>query len=91
MTPPDPDYWFKPRRYGYGARPVTWQGWAVSIAYLAVLVLLVMHFPNVREGEASPAVALLWLAVIAGLVVGFIAFDRKKTDGDWRWRWGGNE
>ena len=40
MTQKATDYWFKPRRYGYGA------------------------------------------------VFAFIAFARKKTDGEWRWQWG---
>ena len=22
-------YWFRPKRYGYGATPVTWQGWVL--------------------------------------------------------------
>jgi len=25
------EYWFKPKRYGYGATPATWQGWAVTL------------------------------------------------------------
>ena len=25
-------YWFRPRRYGYGATPMTWEGWAVTFA-----------------------------------------------------------
>ena len=45
------------------------------------------------------ALALIWampnlLGIIAvvifipATVLGFIAFVRKKTDGEWRWRWG---
>jgi hypothetical protein len=30
------EYWFKPKRYGYGATPVTWQGWAVTRMALAL-------------------------------------------------------
>jgi hypothetical protein len=33
MTP----YWFKPKRYGYGATPVTWQGWALTLAATLVV------------------------------------------------------
>ena len=31
-------YWFKPKRYGYGATPVTWEGWAFTGLVVAVIV-----------------------------------------------------
>jgi hypothetical protein len=31
-------YWFKPKRYGYGATPVTWQGWCATAAFVVVFV-----------------------------------------------------
>ena len=79
------DFWFKPRRYGHGASPSTWQGWATILAFVIIFPLL--------------ALALIWampnlLGIIAvvifipAAVLGFIAFGRKKTDGEWRWRWG---
>ncbi len=30
-------YWFKPKRYGYGATPVTWEGWAFTGLVVAIL------------------------------------------------------
>lgn len=38
--------WFGPKRIGFGIRPVTWQGWVVTVVAVAVIVLvvrLVMH------------------------------------------------
>lgn len=34
--------WFKRKRFGLGWYPVTWQGWAVIVAY--VILLLVISF-----------------------------------------------
>ena len=31
-------YWFKQKRFGYGATPVTWQGWVLMLVYLAIVV-----------------------------------------------------
>jgi hypothetical protein len=84
MTQKSTDYWFKPRRYGYGASPTAWQGWAALIAYPLVC--------------AAGAVALFaWLSPVPGIVLfavfmaavtfGFIALVRNKTDGEWRWQW----
>ena len=36
-TDNDGDYWFAPKRYGYGAGlPLTWQGWVLCLVYCAV-------------------------------------------------------
>jgi hypothetical protein len=32
--------WFKPRRYGIGLTPISWQGWTITAAYFFVVVLL---------------------------------------------------
>jgi hypothetical protein len=86
-----PDYWFKPHRYGYGAQPVTLKGWAVSIAYLVLVLVSLRYLPEVRTGEISAGGFLLWIAVIVGVTLSFVRFARRKTDGEWRWRWGDGE
>ena len=42
MTQKNTDYWFKPRRYGYGATPATWQGWATILALPLVCALVTL-------------------------------------------------
>jgi hypothetical protein len=80
-------YWFRPKRYGYGATPMTWQGWTITLATVAVVVAA--SFAGAHFGVGKPWVALPVLAI------GFIAFaalwrlSRRKTDGEWRWRRGG--
>jgi hypothetical protein len=78
------EYWFKPRRYGHGASPSTWQGWAAIIAFVIIFPLvalaLMWAMPNVWG-------ILGFVIVMTAVTLGFIAFVRKKTDGEWRWRW----
>jgi hypothetical protein len=79
------DYWFKPRRYGYGATPMVWQGWVAIITLPvicgAVAFALFAWFP--------PVVAFILFAIfLPAAVFAFIAFVRKRTDGEWRWNWG---
>ena len=50
-------YWFKPKRYGYGATPVTWEGWAVILT--AVIVVAGSVFAMNLLAAQSNAVA--WL------------------------------
>jgi hypothetical protein len=78
-------YWFKPKRYGYGATPVTWQGWAVTLGIVAAMVAVSL-FLRLTERH-------LWaLAVILGFdavaLATLFVISRRKTDGDWHWRWG---
>jgi len=82
-------YWFKPRRYGYGARPVTWQGWAVTggaVAVIIVAALLLLH-----NGEKSPGSWIAFFAIEVAVLAVLWIVSRRKTDGEWRWRWGGLE
>jgi membrane protein YdbS with pleckstrin-like domain len=80
-------FWFKPKRYGYGATPVTWQGWAVTIG--SALVMVAAAF-----GASATAVKSLWAIFAVMLVIEAIAIatlfivSYRKTEGGWRWRWG---
>jgi hypothetical protein len=78
-------FWFRPKRYGYGATPVTWQGWALILVSVAVVVLCAA---NLTYGEKS-----LWNWITSVLVMAIVAaatvrISRLKTDGAWAWRWG---
>jgi hypothetical protein len=80
-------YWFKPKSYGYGATPISWEGWVVTFAAAAVVggsVVLMNHL----VGQSNVAAWLVWAAVIASLTLWFVQLCRRRTDGEWRWRWG---
>ena len=80
-------YWFRPKRYGYGATPVTWEGWALTIA-VAATVMVSIVLMNRLVGRSDFAVWILWAAFIAVLTLSFVRVTRSRTDGEWRWRWG---
>lgn len=82
MTAESEHFWFKPRRYGYGAAPFTWQGWALSGLFV-VSVLVVAY-------AIATAMIGLWpgFFAVAALAVAFVAIVRIKSSGVWRWRWG---
>ena len=79
------EYWFKPKRYGYGATPVTWQGWAVTIgAVLAVVAVSLGLRLTAKSLWALAALVLFDAVAVTALVI----VSYRKTDGGWRWRWG---
>lgn len=75
----DPE-WFAPKRYGYGAGlPISWQGWALTIAFLAFVIGFSILF---REHRLQLIAALVPIALV------YIVICARTTKGGWRWRWG---
>ena len=73
--------WFRPKRFGYGATPSNWKGWAFMGAF--ILVVLTVFWGLVHLGVPRWVAGLVVLA-LAGAI---IPFTKAKTDGEWRWRW----
>ena len=71
--------WFAAKRYGYGAGlPISWQGWAVTLGYLAIVlggVGLLRDTPLALAGVIAPATAA------------FVLITARTTRGGWHWRW----
>jgi hypothetical protein len=80
-------YWFKPRSYGYGVAPITWEGWAATtVAALTVAGSIVVMSVLVNRSDVTAW--LIWAACIAAVMFAFVGVARGRTDGEWRWRWG---
>lgn len=71
-------HWFAQKRFGYGAVPVTWQGWLTTLVYIALVCLLAWRMPT----------GTLKFAAIAPVSVAYLYLIWTKTDGGFRWRWG---
>jgi hypothetical protein len=80
-------YWFRPKRYGYGATPVTWEGWVVTLG-VAVVVAGSIVAMNVLVDRSNAVAWLLWAVIVAAVTYWFVALSRRRTEGEWRWRWG---
>lgn len=83
-------YWFKPKRYGYGAYPVTWQGYL--FLFVMIGLVLVSAYINGFFNLSQPTIPvesilrfLLDLVILIGL---FTALAHDKVDGELAWRWG---
>ena len=75
--------WFAPKRYGFGSSmPISWQGWALTLGFVAVCVGVSVLFPN------QP---LRLFAILAPLIVTFCVICARTTRGGWRWRWGDDD
>jgi hypothetical protein len=75
--------WFAPKRYGFGSgMPVRWQGWALTIGFVAVAIALSVEFKH------RP---LQFIAALAPFAIVFLIICARTTRGGWRWRWGDDD
>ena len=82
-----PRYWFRPRRYGYGATPATWEGWVLTLAAVLLIAVSIVAL-NLLVDKSNVVAWLAWAAIVAGAAFWLVHFSRRRTDGEWRWRWG---
>jgi hypothetical protein len=82
-------HWFKQKRYGFGASPSSWQGWALTAAYVAVLLGLSAWLTD--GANANESRTLVFLGLPAGVTILFLGIVWRTTEGGWRWRWGDEE
>ena len=79
----DEPEWFAPKRYGFGSGlPISWQGWAITILYVATVLGLTVWLKD-RPPQLLAAIALPTVA--------FIFICARTTRGGFRWRWGGED
>ncbi len=92
MSEQEKEYWFKPKSHGYGAAPTHWKGWALVLAFviwtLAITAIFVV-FPSMSGEDFNITNFLTWIALLGASVIGLVVISHNKTDGEWRWRWGG--
>ena len=83
-------YWFKPKRYGYGTYPITWQGW---LSFFSLIILIMASFfinitVSNRILTAAPKDWLRFALDFVILTTLFHAMLKDKVDGELKWRWG---
>ncbi len=79
--------WFRPKCYGYGATPVTWEGWLATFGVCGGLAGSIVAM-QVLVARSNFVAWMAWAAVVVGVTLWFGRVARRRTDGEWRWRWG---
>lgn len=78
-------YWFKAKAFGWGWTPVTWQGWAVTLAYIALIFLFSL---TVDESSADREAFFTFVLPVILLTIIFIYIAYKKGEKPgWHWGW----
>jgi hypothetical protein len=78
-----PRYWFRQKKFGYGATPSTWEGWVVTIVSALAVFGVILSGPMIRDN----VLRAVWIG--SGLLVTVlitVSITYRKTEGGWRWR-----
>ena len=79
-------YWFKPIKFGYGAYPITWQGWIVTLFLVSYCIMLYIALPTIINIIMSKSFGVLMILILALSFFKTTLID--KIDGGLKWRWG---
>ena len=83
---PEPHYWFRAKRYGWGWTPSSWEGWALLVAWAVVFTALVAGCIAAAEASMGALlVVLLILTFASTLVLVWLSYRHGEPP---RWRWG---
>ena len=83
-----PRYWFRQRRFGYGATPNTWQGWLFMIVSAALTVGVIIAANFVHDNATRFFIIAVGLPLVLGPTV---LISHAKTEGGWRWHSGDDD
>tara|TARA_Y100000310_G_scaffold217822_1_gene218934 strand:+ start:24408 stop:24641 length:234 start_codon:yes stop_codon:yes gene_type:complete len=72
-------YWFKQKRFGYGATPSSWEGWLITIFFILLVIGRTIELQN-----NTPRLIIELILIIIPLII----ISKYKTEGGWKWRWG---
>ena len=73
-------YWFKRKLYGWGWTPARWQGWAITLLYMATIIYIAFTEPDPRVFLVDFAIVTILFLVIMILRI-LIYFYYKNATG----------
>lgn len=77
-------YWFKKKIYGFGWTPVTWQGWLITLAYAALVLIFILAMNNVSVNREIMFTSIIPIAFLTYIFI-LITYKKGEKPG---WQWG---
>ena len=80
--------WFAAKRYGYGWYPATWEGWAVTLGYVVLLLLPLLVIAAMGFKKDLGLTFTIFYLPYVGILVWLLLWICVKKGEPARWRWG---
>jgi hypothetical protein len=76
--------WFRPKSFGYGWTPISWEGWAVTLGSMVVAMAAIFTavFAEVHRWPDRRPLQAAYLMVFFTTLIVTIVVSRNKTKGD---------
>lgn len=81
-------YWFKRKVYGWGWTPVRWQGWLLTLVYIALISIILVTREDVIPGNPDSGSNFLMFALPIILLTAALIFIAYKKGERPKWQWG---
>lgn len=78
-------YWFKRKLYGWGWTPVKWQGWLVTLGFIAFIIWQSVLLAQIEEPSDTDIMLFFTLLVLCVALLIVICF---RTGEPPAWQWG---
>ena len=80
-------YWFRPKSYGCGFYPISWEGWMAIFVMLLLIVLSGLINGIFEEGTTAKQEIRFILDMFFIASISTLFFERKMKE-PFQWRWG---
>jgi len=77
-------YWFKRKAFGWGWTPVKWQGWLVTVLYIAGVFAFASTLEESSSGREAAFMFFLPLLLLTAAII-TIAYKKGEKP---KWQWG---
>jgi hypothetical protein len=77
--------WFKRKRYGWGWVPVTWQGWTIIIAFIALMLGNALRLDSTHYSTHRILAEFIPETIVLVAILFFLCYRFGEQP---RWQWG---
>ena len=77
-------FWFVTKRYGFGWRPSSWQGWVSTLIYVVAIIFVVSGGKEDPELSENSWFVMQQVISLTALLIVLCYVTGEKP----RWRWG---
>src|SRR5436309_1769855 len=78
-------YWFKRKLYGWGWTPAKWQGWAVILAFVALIFLNFYRIDSNSHSASDTLINFIPQTLVLLILLALVCYKKGEKP---RWQWG---